>query len=280
MHLLIFGLGYSGMAIAAAAAAAGHAVTGTHREPADATPGFPVVAFAAAGAALSTATHVVSTVPPGEDDPVLRIWGGALREARHLRWVGYLSTTGVYGDRGGAAVDEHSVPAPGQARSRRRLDAEQAWRRVTDGRISLELFRTAGIYGPGRSAFDALRAGRAQRIDRPGHVFGRVHRDDIAGAVLAAALQDRPPGARVLHLSDDLPAEPARVVEEAAALLHVPPPPLIPYEQAALRMTDMARSFWAENRRVDSRLTQQWLRRAWRYPTYFEGLRAILGAQR
>lgn len=225
-------------------------------------------------------THVVSTVPPGEDDPVLRVWGAALRRAPQLSWAGYMSTTGVYGDRAGASVDEHTPPAPAQPRSARRLAAEQAWRAFAQGRVALDLFRTAGIYGPGRSAFDELRAGRARRIDRPGHVFGRIHRDDIAGAVLAAAGQQRRPATRVLHLSDDLPAEPARVTEEAAALLGVAAPPLLPFAQAALGMSEMARSFWSENRRVESGLTQQWLGRAWLYPTYREGLRAILREER
>ncbi len=229
--------------------------------------------FAAAREAVADATHIVSTVAPAADrsdapgiDPVLLAWRQSLDEARGLRWLGYLSTTGVYGDRGGGWVDERTPPAPGQPRSRRRLAAEQAWRALAGDRVALDLFRVAGIYGPGRSALDDVRAGRARRVAKPGHAFGHIHRDDIVGAVLAAAIQDRPAGVRVLHLSDDLPAEPSDMVAEAAALLGVPPPRLIPFDQAAASMSDMARSFWAEHRRVDSALTQQWLGRPWRYP--------------
>ncbi len=113
---------------------------------------------------------------------------------------------------------------------------------------------------------------------KAGHLFGRIHRDDIAGAVLAGAVQDRPPGGRVLHLSDDVPASAAEVVEEAARLLGVAPPEPVAYDDIAPQMSEMARSFWAENRRVRSQITQRWLGRAWSYPSYREGLRAILEA--
>ncbi len=279
MQLLIFGLGYSGAAIARDAVAAGHDVVAAGRDPAGivAPAGVRVVAFDAAATAVVAASHVVSTAPPGpQGDPVLQAYAPALAAAPALRWLGYLSTTGVYGDRGGGWVDERTEPAPGQPRSIRRLQAEQQWRALAGDRLMLDLFRTAGIYGPGRSPLDELRGGRARRIGKPGHAFGRIHRDDIAGAVLAAAEQVRAPGARVLHLSDDVPAEVAEVTAEAARLLGVPPPPVVPFEAAAPGMSEMARSFWTENRRVDSRLTQQWLGRAWRYPGFREGLAAIL----
>ena len=282
MNMIVFGLGYAGAAIARDAAAAGHAVTATSRatDAPPPPPGVRVVAFDDAGGAIASATHAVSTAPPDDDgDPVLRRYGAALAAAPRLRWLGYISTTGVYGDREGGVVDEHAVPAPGQERSRRRLDAEQAWRDLAGGRLALDLFRTAGIYGPERSVFADLRAGRARRVGKPGHVFGRIHRDDIAGAILAAAAQDRPPGARVLHLSDDAPASNAEVIAEAAALLGAKLPPEVPFDEASSGMSGMARSFWAENRRIDSRLTQQWLGRSWRYPSFREGLRAILAAE-
>ena len=285
---LVFGLGYTGAAIARAAAAAGASVAVTSRAAGPGrTDGFEVVPFAAAADAIAAAECLVSTVPPpgdgGEDgetvDPVLQVWGAAIQAAPHLRWVGYLSTTGVYGDRGGAWVDEDTEPAPGQERSRRRLEAEAAWRALGE-RYAVDLFRVAGIYGPGRSPLDDVRAGRARRVDKPGHAFGRIHRDDIAAAVVAAARQERRAGARVLHLADDAPASQADVVAEAARLLEVSAPPLVPYAQAAPRMSDMGRSFWAENRRIASAKTQAALGLRWRFPTYREGLAGILADER
>ncbi len=223
---------------------------------------------------------MLSTVPPdASGDPVLSRYADAIAGAPRLRWIGYLSTTGVYGDRGGAWVDETTQPMPMSDRSRRRLVAEQAWRRVADHR-AIDIFRLAGIYGPGRSALDDVRAGSARRIVRPGHAFGRIHRDDIVRAVLAAMRQDRADGVRVLNMADDEPAENAAVVEEAARLLGVPPPDAVPFERAFTTMSPMARSFWSENRKVSSVLTQQALGLRWLYPSYREGLRAILAQER
>jgi nucleoside-diphosphate-sugar epimerase len=210
---------------------------------------------------------------------VLHAHASAIVAAPRLRWIGYLSTTGVYGDRGGAWVDESTPPAPGQERSQRRLAAERAWSELADTR-AVDLFRLAGIYGPGRSALDDLRAGRARRIVKPGHEFGRIHRDDIVAAVLAAAGQTLPPGVRVLNLNDAEPAEPAAVVEEAARLLGIAPPPAVPFAEAEAAMSPMARGFWAESRRVASAGTQAALGLRWRYPTFREGLRAILAEER
>jgi nucleoside-diphosphate-sugar epimerase len=259
--LVVFGPGYCGAAIAEAARLAGYAVATVGR---------------GGEATLSDATHVLSTVAPGElGDPILARFGTAIAAAPSLRWIGYLSTTGVYGDRGGGWVDETTPPAPGADRSRRRLAAEQAWTRMAEGR-ALDILRLAGIYGPGRSAFDDLRAGRARRIDKPGHSFGRIHRDDIVAAVLAAMAQDREPGLRILNLSDDEPAESEAVIAEAARLLGQEPPPLVPFDAAWAAMSPMARSFWAEDRKVSSAATKAALGIEWRYPSYREGLRAIL----
>jgi nucleoside-diphosphate-sugar epimerase len=286
-RLVVAGLGYSGAAIARLAAAEGWRVSGTARDPARAgapsPPGVARVAFDALGDALAEgATHLVVTAPPGEaGDPVLAAHAESVRAAPALVWIGYLSTTGVYGDRGGAVVDEATPPAPGQARTRRRREAERAWEALAEeAGLALDLFRTGGIYGPGRSAFDDLRDGTARRVLKPGHVFGRIHRDDIARAVLAAMRRPTAPGAaRVLHLVDDEPAESATVVEEAARLLGVAPPPPVPFEQAFAAMSPMARSFWAENRRVANAATRETLGIAWRYPSYREGLRAILAEE-
>ncbi|MFC0409442.1 SDR family oxidoreductase [Roseomonas elaeocarpi] len=282
-RMLVFGLGYTGYTISRAAAAAGFAVQVTSRgaESVEQRDGFAVVPFGAAGPAILAATHVISTVPPGreEGDPVLLAWASAIGAAPALRWLGYLSTTGVYGDRGGAAVDERTEPRPQQDRSRRRLRAEEEWAALLRPGLSLDLFRVGGIYGPGRSPFDDLRAGQARRVARPGHVFSRIHRDDIARAVVAAA--DKPAeGRRVLHLVDDEPVETAAMVAEAARLLGLPVPPAIPFEEAVATMSPMARSFWSENRRVENRLTKVALGLEWRYPTYREGLRGILAQER
>jgi nucleoside-diphosphate-sugar epimerase len=279
MRLLIFGLGFCGKAVAREAMAAGWEVAATSRTAVARAGGVRTVRFDDAAAEIAAATHILVTAPPGEGgDPVLARYAPDIGAAPGLSWIGYLSTTGVYGDRRGGWVDETTKPAPTADRSHRRLAAEQAWRACAAGR-PLDIFRLAGIYGPGRSALDDVRGGRARRVIAPGHAFGRIHVDDIAAAVMAAIA--RPPeGVRVLNLSDDEPAESAAVIAEAALLLGAPVPPAVPFEQAVAGMSEMARSFWAENRRVDSRLTRRALGIAWRYPSYREGLRAILREER
>ena len=289
-RLLIFGLGYCGSAIARAAEAVGFSVAGTRRDGADGA-----IAFEAAEPAIRSATHVLITAAPDASgdpvsgdsvsgdpvsgDPVLRRYASAIRQAPELRWIGYLSSTAVYGDRAGGWVDEDTPPAPTQDRGQRRLDAEAAWTAFAD-RCAVDIFRLAGIYGPGRSAFDELRAGRGRRMIKPGHQFGRIHRDDIAAAVVAAMRQELGHGRRTLNLTDDEPAESAAVVTEAAALLGVAAPPEVEFAAALPAMSPMARSFWAENRKVASAKTKAALGLAWRYPSYREGLRAILVEQR
>ncbi len=278
MQLLIFGLGYTGTEIARRAVVAGASVTATSRNPdrLTAPPGVRLVAFDDAGPALQQATHVLQTAPPGEDgDPALARFGPA--PGRPV-WAGMLSTTGVYGDRGGAWVDEDTPAAPTGPRGQRRAAAERQWAAAFPS-ARVDLFRVAGIYGPGRSVLDDVRDGTARRVDKPDHLFGRIHRDDIAQAVLAAMAQQRAPEVRVLNLADDEPATNADVAAFAARLLGAPEPPLVPYEEALAAMSPMGRSFWAENRRVASRKTQARLGIAWRYPTYREGLRAILQAE-
>lgn len=278
MQLLILGLGYTGSEIARRAVAAGATVVATSREPQRvvAPEGVRVVAFEAAGPALLSATHVLQTAPPGEDgDPALVRFAGRMGSPV---WAGMLSTTGVYGDRGGGWVDEDTAVAPTGPRGLRRVEAEQAWAAAFPG-AAVDLFRVAGIYGPGRSVLDEVRAGRARRVDKPGHLFGRIHRDDIAMAVMAAMRQDTTVGVRVLNLTDDEPRSNADVTAYAAELLGAPVPPLVPLEAALAAMSPMGRSFWAENRRVASRKTQGRLGIRWAYPTYREGLRAVLEAE-
>jgi nucleoside-diphosphate-sugar epimerase len=274
-RLLLFGRGYAGAAIATAADAAGFTVIATTRQGLDRS-----IRFDQAEAAIHSATHLLTTAAPDEaGDPVLARYAAAIAAAPNLRWIGYLSSTVVYGDRGGGWVDEDTTPAPSQSRGQRRLDAENAWRALA-GRRCVDIFRLAGIYGPGRSAFDDLRASRARRMDKPGHQFGRIHRDDIVRAVLTAMRHDRPPGPRILNLADDQPSESAAVVTEAAALLGIAPPPMIAFADALPTMSAMARSFWAENRKVANARTKAALGIEWRYPTYREGLRAILAEER
>jgi nucleoside-diphosphate-sugar epimerase len=273
--LLIFGLGYSGSAIAKTARSAGFATTGTTRGGTDET-----VPFEAAEAAIQSATHLLTTAGPDDaGDPVLARYAAAIAAAPNLRWIGYLSSTVVYGNRDGGWVDEDTPVAPSQTRGQRRVEAEASWARFAD-RCAVDIFRLAGIYGPGRSAFDDLRAGRARRMIKPNHQFGRIHRDDIARAVVAAMRQNRPAGLRKLNLADDEPSESAVVVTEAASLLGLQPPPPIAFADALSAMSPMARSFWAENRKVASAKTKAALGIEWLYPTYREGLHAILIEER
>lgn len=276
--LIIAGLGYAGRAVAEAAAANGWRVVGTSRQPeaVRAPPGVEVISFDAAGPAFAAASDWLITTPPDEaGDPVLRRHAAALASGNQ-RWIGYLSTTGVYGDRGGGTVDEATAPAPGQPRSQRRLAAEEAWRAARPAHAALDLCRVGGIYGPGRAPFAELRAGIARRVVKPGHSFSRIHRDDIAHAIMAAISNPPEPGCRVLNFVDDEPADSAAVMAEAARLLGMAPPPVVPFEEARAAMSPMALSFWSENRRVANAATKAALGIEWRYPSYREGLAASL----
>ncbi len=280
-RLFIFGLGYSGLAIAAAARAAGWSVGGTVRTAAKAdslrSQGLDAHVFDGTRpidpAPLCDGAHVLCTIAPGSGgDPALGASAAALRGAR---WLGYLSTTGVYGDHGGAWVDEDTPPRPAQPRSVERLAAERAWQALgKDAGAAVTLFRLPGIYGPGRSALDQVRAGSARRIDKPGQVFSRIHVDDIAGAVMAALARDATGG--TYNVADDLPAPSGDVVAYACELLGQPVPPAIPWEQAEPTLSAMARSFYAESRRVRNDRMKRELGVVLRYPTYREGLQAIL----
>jgi nucleoside-diphosphate-sugar epimerase len=275
--LVIFGRGYCGTALALAAAAMSRVIL-VSRRPAEAMAGIEILAFDHAAAAIAQATHLLATNAPIEQgDPVLLAYRRDIAASPALRWIGYLSSTGVYGNHDGGWVDETTPPRPTSQRSRQRLAAEEAWADVAAGR-ALDLFRLAGIYGPGRSAFDDIAAGAARRVIKPGHQFGRIHRDDIVQAVLAAMPQ-LTPRRRVLNLNDDRPAESAEVLAEAARLLGVPPPPEIAFDEAQPTMSAMAHSFWADNRKVSAAATQEALGLTWRYPSYREGLRAILAEQ-
>ena len=221
---------------------------------------------------LSAADHLLSSVPPDETgDPVLDLHRPEIdAAARRLTWIGYLSTTGVYGDRDGGWVDEMSELKPSGERGRRRVAAEQGWLALSQ---PAHLFRLAGIYGPGSSALDTVREGRAKRIVKPGQIFSRIHVADIA-QVLEASMARPHPGA-AYNVCDDDPAPPSDVIAFAAALLNMPPPPEVPFEQADL--SPMARSFYADNKRVSNSRIKRELGVALHYPSYRVGLPAILG---
>jgi len=291
MNLLIFGLGYTGRAIAAAAYGAGHNVSATTRGTTADEPGVTLIPFNRALAAIEGAEYIIATAAPDEHgDPVLARYRNALEAAPNLRWIGYLSTTGVYGNSNGEWVDETTHPNPSSERTRRRVAAEWAWQRLTrsedeaalsdpdetDRDLNISIFRLAGIYGPGRSMFDDLRQGEGRHVYKPGHLFGRIHRDDIAAGLLAAMTQE---SNGIFNFSDDEPAASADVLCEAARLLGVEPPPAVPFAEAEPTMSPMARSFWADNRKVSGEITKRKLGLAWRYPTYREGLRAILAQE-
>ncbi len=222
-------------------------------------------------AAMADATHILVSVPPGEaGDPVLERLT-PLPEFPKLEWLGYLSTTGVYGDAAGGRVDEDTPPDPAETRSQRRLAAEQGWQHVSD---RTRIFRLAGIYGPGRSVLDRLRDGTARRIVKPGQVFSRIHVADIAAALMASIA--RPDISGPFNLADEAPAPQADVTAYAAELLGIDPPPAEAFETA--EMSAMMRSFFSSSRRVASEKTRAQLGWALKYPTYREGLKAIYSA--
>ena len=257
-RLLIFGLGYTASRIADAMRRRGWQV--------DATGSAGNLTFDdrdAVVGALGGASHVLSSVPPDREtgiDPVLQSY----REGLQGRWLGYLSSTGVYGDAQGAWVDESSPVGAGRRSARSEADAEWLG-------LGARVFRLPGIYGPGRSIFERIESGKAHRIDMPGQVFSRIHVDDIVAGVVAAIDSGAPEGA--YNLADDLPASQNAVVEEACRLMGVEPPPLQTFEEANL--SPMARGFYAENRRVANGKAKRVLRWEPRYPTYREGLASL-----
>ena len=290
MRLFCFGLGFSARLLAqtlmAERADEGWSVAGTCRS-ADKRDRLRAQGITAhlfdrgrplddAAEALAGTTHLVLSAPPdGEGDPVLDHHGAEIAGLPSLRWVGYLSTVGVYGDHQGGWVDETAPLNPSTERGRRRVAAEQGWLELWSRHdVPVHLFRLAGIYGPGRSAIDDLRAGRAKRIDKPGQVFNRIHVADIVAIVRASMARPNPGAA--YNCADDLPVPGHEVVDYAAGLLGLPPPPMTPFVGADLSV--MARSFYAENKRITNRRIKEELGVTLAYPTYAEGLTAILAA--
>jgi nucleoside-diphosphate-sugar epimerase len=273
--LLSIGHGYSAQALARRLLPQGWQIIGTTRTEAGAkalrATGIDALVWPEAdlSGALAKATHLLTSVAPGDSDPVLQAIGPQIARSA-LKWVGYLSTTAVYGHHNGDWVDETTPLAPTTARGAARVQAEADWTALG---LPLHIFRLAGIYGPGRGPFEKVRDGTARRIHKAGQVFSRIHVDDIAH-VLHAALQRPHPG--IYNVCDDDPASPEDILGLAADMLGLPPPPIVPYEQAD--MTPMARSFYAENKRVRNDRIKTVLGVTLDYPTYREGLAAILAA--
>ncbi|MEO0937562.1 MAG: SDR family oxidoreductase [Pseudomonadota bacterium] len=276
--LLSLGHGYSARALAARLIPQGWRVIGTTRSEAKAeeiaaTGAEPLVwPGADLGPALDAADHLLVSAGPGpEGDPALAVARDEIAAAA-FKWVGYLSTTGVYGDHGGDWVDEGTALTPSTKRGRARVAAEAAWRATG---LPLHIFRLAGIYGPGRGPFSKVRKGTARRIIKDGQVFSRTHVEDIA-QVLEASIGRPNPGA-AYNVCDDDPAPPQDVIAFAAELLGLPVPPAIPYEDAD--MTPMARSFYAESKRVRNDRIKDELGVVLKYPSYREGLQALLAEE-
>ena len=286
VKLLVLGGGYCGLRLVRTAAAAGISGCVSQRQPQRAIilpPGWVSIGFDAANGLFPTPqqldgiTHVVSTIAPGSDgqDPVLTHLTALLLQLQP-QWLGYLSTTGVYGDRGGAWVDEQSPCSPGPGRSQARLHCEQSWQALG---LPLQIFRLPAIYGPGRNPFGELRAGRGRLLHRPGQVFCRIHVDDICGALLHCLGLPHPHRHPVVNVSDDEPCPSSEQLGFAAHLLGCKLPELQRFDAAAAQMSPLARSFWLDNRRVSNALLCQQLGYRLRYPSYRHGLRACLAEE-
>jgi hypothetical protein len=285
--LFCFGFGLSAQALARALPADHWRIIGTTRSPEKAehmaARAIEPVIFDGEGPMdqagrqlLADATHILVSIPPGDEgDPVIRFHSMDIGVEQGLAWLGYLSTTGVYGDHQGGWVDEDTPIDPDTARGEKRAVAERHWlTHFSAGRLPVHIFRLAGIYGPGRSPLDSIRAGRARRVVKAGQVFSRIHVDDIA-QVLQASMEQPNPG-RIYNVCDDLAASPQEVLTHAANLLHLPPPPEVAFEDADL--SPMARSFYADNKRVRNDRIKDELGIRLKYPTYREGLASLLHA--
>lgn len=285
-RLFCFGIGYTAQALAVGLKAEGWTLAGTTRDPSAhprlAAQGWTVHRFESGRplddpvAALAGTTHLLSSIPPGEvGEPVLTHHAADVAALGGMTWAGYLSTTGVYGDRQGGEVDETSERVAASERGRRRVVAEDGWLGLwRDRGVPVHLFRLAGIYGPSRNALETVRQGRARRIRKPGQVFGRIHIDDIVQALLASMARPNPGAA--YNLADDEPAPPDEVIAYACALLGVDPPPLQDYESVKDSLSPMARSFFGESKRVSNRRIKEDLGVALKWPTYREGLKGLL----
>ncbi len=226
---------------------------------------------------LKDVTHLLISTPPGsEGDPTFQMHAQDIAKLKSLEWVGYLSTIGVYGDRNGELIDEHAEIRPSSKRGSRRVKAEEQWLSLLKShKIPLHIFRLAGIYGPGRSALDSIRAGVARRIHKPNHVFNRIHVEDIV-QVLVASMERPDPGA-IYNVCDDVPAPSHEVIDYASSLLHRPSLPLVAFEDSDL--PPMARSFYADNKRLKNDKIKNELGISLKYPDYKQGLQGCFAAE-
>lgn len=275
-HLLCFGFGFSAEVLAHKLDPIEWSVTGTSRSlegvAAINAQGFKGVLFSELRMIPESVTHIVISAPPSDDgDPVLlRFKDELMKRAKSFEWVAYLSTTGVYGDRAGEWVDEDSALQPNTDRGQRRVDAEAAWQQIVG--LPLHIFRLAGIYGPGRNAFESLKSGKAQRVIKQGQIFSRIHVEDIAGVLLASINNPNPE--RIYNLADDEPCAPQDVIAYAAELLGLPIPPDVPFQDA--KLSEMAKSFYADSKRVSNARIKNELGYELKYPNYRVGLKALL----
>lgn len=286
-RLFCFGLGYTAQALARLLRTEGWSVGGTARtaETRNAllAAGWDDVhlfsrdhPLADPGTMLAATTHLLSSVPPDDDgDPVLDVHARDIGALNTLRWAGYLSTTGVYGDRQGGPVDEESDRIPTSLRGRRRVAAEDSWLSLwRENGVPVHVFRLSGIYGPGRNALETVRQGKARRVRKPRQVFGRIHVDDIV-ATLRASIARPNPGA-AYNLADDEAAPPDEVIAYACELLGLEPPPVEEFDDVKETMSAMARSFYGESKRVGNRRIKDELGVRLKWPTYREGLLGLL----
>ena len=287
-RLFAFGFGYSAQELAPRLAARGWTIAGTARDErkcrALRAKGFEAAPFTGDAPTpevdqlLAGTTHLLHSIPPdrqdddGHGDHVLSHYGDLLTRLGSLEWVGYLSTVGVYGDQQGAWVSEETSPKPNSARTEARIAAEQAWLEFGEQTgVPVHIFRLAGIYGPGRSVFDKLKAGTARRINKQGQVFSRIHVDDIATVLEASIAQ--PHAGAIYNVADDEPAAPGDVVAHAARMIGMEPPPEIDFEEADL--PPMVRSFYEGSRKIGNARIKSELGVRLRYPTFREGLAAL-----
>lgn len=282
-RLFCFGLGYSARALARRLKTKGWRVAGTTRTQVPAERGYenfifaPGVPLSDPSEALHGTTHVLVSIPPDTTgDPVLTRHSHDLSVLKpSLQWIGYLSTTAVYGDHSGGWVDEQTPLTPTSERAKRRVAAEHAWTEFCNTlRVPLHIFRLAGIYGPGRNQIEALRKGTARRVMKAGQVYSRIHVEDLASVLEASIAQ--PNAGAIYNVCDDEPAPAHEVIEYAARLLNMPAPPLEPFDEAAQTMSEMALSFYTDSKRVRNDRIKAELGVRLRYPTYREGLKSLL----